>query len=116
MIVEILSFGGCPNQGPARATVERLVRDLRIDAVLRVVDVPDARAAEQLRFLGSPTIRVDGEDVEPGAVDRTDFGLTCRVYRTDAGLAGQPDTQWIRVALLRAPRRRHSRPVGSSAR
>ena len=46
----------------------------------RVVRVESADAAEHLRFLGSPTVRVDGHDVEAGTADRDDFGLQCRVY------------------------------------
>ena len=56
-----------------------------------VAAVSDLEAAERLRFLGSPTVRVHGRDIEPGADKRTDFALSCRVYRTDAGLAGEPE-------------------------
>jgi hypothetical protein len=66
--------------------------------------VPDADAAVALRFLGSPTVRVDGHDVEPGADERRDFVLACRVYQTDQGTAGEPDEAWIRAALKRARR------------
>jgi hypothetical protein len=66
--------------------------------------VPDADAAVALRFLGSPTVRVDGHDVEPGADERRDFVLACRVYQTDQGTAGEPDEAWIRAALKRASR------------
>jgi hypothetical protein len=52
-----------------------------------------------MRFLGSPTIRVNGRDVEPGADDRETFVLACRVYRTEAGISGQPLDAWIRAAL-----------------
>jgi hypothetical protein len=54
---------------------------------------------ERERFLGSPTLRVDGVDVEPGAGDRTDFGLKCRVYRTAEGLSGCPADEWVLAAL-----------------
>jgi hypothetical protein len=53
----------------------------------------------RLRFLGSPTVRVDGRDVEPGADERDEFALACRVYRTQDGLRGQPDPEWITAAL-----------------
>ena len=51
------------------------------------------------RFLGSPTIRVNGRDIEPGADARSEFTLACRVYRTDSGFSGQPDDRWLRDAL-----------------
>ena len=65
------------------------------------MNVPDQEAAERLRFLGSPTVRIGGRDVEPGAEGRTDFGLSCRLFRTERGVAGQPDACWIQDALLR---------------
>jgi hypothetical protein len=58
--------------------------------------------AQRMRFLGSPTVRVDGVDVEPHAEQRHDYVQACRVYRTDAGFAGQPQESWIRDALKTA--------------
>ena len=100
--VELLYFDGCPNQEAARALVERIATELAIEADMDLVEIANANAAVQLRFLGSPTVRVDGLDVEPGAEERPDFSLACRVYRTDEGLAGQPDPAWIRDALTRS--------------
>jgi hypothetical protein len=99
--VEILYFDGCPNHEPARALVER-VAELHLDPSVDLVEVVDPDSAAELRFLGSPTIRVDGRDVEPGADERHEFVLACRVYRTERGLAGQPDEAWIREALAGA--------------
>ncbi len=99
-LVEILYFDGCPNHQAALALVEKVAAQLGLDAEVRLVRIADAEAAERLRFLGSPTIRVGGRDVEPGAAERTDFVLSCRVYRTEGGFAGQPDERWIREALL----------------
>jgi hypothetical protein len=61
--------------------------------------VPNAEAAVAQRFLGSPTIRIDGRDVEPGADERFGYAISCRMYRTSVGLAGQPNEQWLRDAL-----------------
>lgn len=97
--VEILVFDGCPNVEPTRELVGRVARELAIDAPTRVVCVPDAKSAQSTRFLGSPAVRVDGHDVEPGAEQRTDFAFSCRVYRTANGLTGQPDETWVRKAL-----------------
>jgi hypothetical protein len=100
--VEILYFDGCPNHGPARALVERVAAELRVEPAIELVKVVDPDAATERRFLGSPTIRVDGRDVEPGADERHEFVLACRVYRIEGGLAGQPDEAWIRDALSQA--------------
>jgi hypothetical protein len=99
--VEILYFDGCPNHEAARALVERVAAELRVEPAIELVEVPDAEAAVRLRFLGSPTVRIEGGDVEPGAEARSDFVLSCRVYRTEGGFSGQPDARWIREALTR---------------
>ena len=103
MKVEVLFFDGCPNH-------EALLPHLRelLDAggaehtEIRLVRVEDAETAETERFLGSPTVRVDGEDVEPGADERTDFGLKCRLFATPDGLRGMPEDEWVLSALERA--------------
>lgn len=100
--VEILYFEGCPNHQAARALVERVAAELQVEPKIDLVEVPDAEAAALLRFLGSPTVRVNGHDVEPGAEERGDFVLSCRVYRGERGLSGQPDAGWIRKALGKA--------------
>jgi hypothetical protein len=101
-LIEVLTFDGCPHAEATRELVARVVAELEADVVL--VDVPDQEAAATHRFLGSPTVRVDGRDVEPGAERRDDVVLGCRVYRTDAGLSGRPDERWVRDAVSRASR------------
>ena len=97
--VEILYFDGCPNHEPARALVERVAAELGLHAKIELIEVADADSASRLRFLGSPSVRVEGSDVEPGADERSDFVLSCRVYRSERGLAGRPEADWIRRAL-----------------
>jgi hypothetical protein len=99
--VEVLYFDGCPNHVPALVIVERVARELGIEPKLRLVKVADREAAQRLRFLGSPTVRIGGVDVDPSTEQRSDYALSCRVFRTEAGIAGQPDERWVREALLR---------------
>jgi hypothetical protein len=100
--VEILYFDGCPNHEPARALVERVASELRLEPEIELVQVADPEAAVVLRFLGSPTVRVDGVDVEPGAEARRDFAFSCRIYRNDGGASEQPAVSWVRDALIKA--------------
>src|SRR5262249_20907828 len=100
--VEILYFEGCPNHEPARALVERLADQLGIEPEIELLEVADPHAAVALHFLGSPTVRVDSVDVEPGAEERRDFTLSCRIYRSEQGVSGQPNERWVREALNEA--------------
>jgi Alkylmercury lyase len=100
-LVEVFYFDGCPNHEPALALVEHVARELGLSPEIRLVHVPDQDAAQRLRFLGSPTIRVAGRDVDPHSEERSDYALSCRVFRTSAGIVGQPDERWVREALLR---------------
>jgi protein-disulfide isomerase len=66
------------------------------------VEVKDAAVAQQVGFLGSPTIRVDGQDVEPAARAASDFGMTCRTYIDRGQRTGVPPLEWIRAAVREA--------------
>jgi hypothetical protein len=99
MDVEFLYFEGCPS---AEALLPRL-RELLGHAGVR--DEPQLRRVESIeiaereRFLGSPSVRIDGHDIEPGADARSDFGLKCRLYRTGSGTAGTPPDRWLLDAI-----------------
>jgi hypothetical protein len=63
------------------------------------VDASDPAVAAAHRFPGSPTIRIDGIDIEPGYADPGDYTPRCRLYWAAAGLRGVPDPAWIEAAL-----------------
>ncbi|HUY59394.1 MAG TPA: hypothetical protein VMV16_06760 [Solirubrobacteraceae bacterium] len=85
--------------------LRELLAQVEVDAEvdLRRVESPDAAVTE--RFLGSPTVRVDGVDVEPAAAERDDFGLKCRLYRTEQGLQGTPPDALVLGAVRAAASR-----------
>jgi hypothetical protein len=102
MDVEVLYFDGCPNHEALLPRLRELLAIADGDIDVRLRRVADADAAERERFLGSPTVRVNGEDVEPGADERTDFGMKCRLFATENGLQGVPADAWVLAALKRA--------------
>jgi hypothetical protein len=70
-------------------------------ATLEVREVGTNQAAEREEFVGSPTVRVDGADVQPPRGEPV--GLTCRVYRLrDGRISPIPDRGEVREALVRA--------------
>ena len=100
--VEILWFEGCPNHERARSVVQSVLdaRGLRIP--IASVRIEDDAAARALKFPGSPTVRIDGIDVEPAFIDSGDYSLRCRLYRTGEGPRGLPEPAWIEQALANA--------------
>ena len=105
MKVEILYFSGCPHHSPAVKCVREVLAEEGTAAEVVEVEVNDMVAAQRIGFLGSPTIRVDGQDVEPTARVEQAFGMTCRTYLDGGRRAGVPPAEWIRAAIRGAKRR-----------
>ena len=100
MNVEILYSSDCPSYERLLPRLRELVAQAGGDpAAIDTRRVETAEAAEHARFLGSPTVRVNGRDVDPGAAGRDDFGLKCRIYRSAEGQSPVPPERWIRAAL-----------------
>jgi hypothetical protein len=100
-VVELLYFDGCPHYEALQVRIDALLLRAGVHARVQLRDIPDEPAAVRERFLGSPTVRVDGHDVEPGASERRDFAMKCRLYATEAGLGPNPLDEWVLDALRR---------------
>ena len=98
--VDLLYFDGCPNHIVAEEVLKEVMADENVQApVIRVqVDTPEDAVSQ--RFLGSPTIRFNGKDID-SAGDDGEYSLRCRVYRINGKLSGVPDKEMIRSALRR---------------
>jgi hypothetical protein len=102
MIIEMLYFDGCPNHAPARKLVERILVDHGIAAEIRDVVIAGAADARERKFVGSPTIRVNGVDIDHSAHAAADFGMICRIYRDGNIWSGLPSPDLIYRALSNA--------------
>jgi Domain of unknown function (DUF2703) len=102
MTVELLWWDGCPSHPEALSELQRILREEGIEAEVERVEIESDEQARCERFPGSPTIRIDGQDiVPPGEGDP--FSLTCRVYRTrDGRYSPLPDPEDMRAAVRRA--------------
>ena len=100
--IQLLWFSDCPNHEAARALLREVLAELAPGTPIEEVDATDPAVAERERFPGSPTIRVDGRDVDPTYVDPGDYTPRCRLYRTAAGLGSLPERAWIEAALRAA--------------
>jgi hypothetical protein len=102
MDIELLYYQECPSHEKALKRLFRAVAEEGLDVPVRVVEVKTDEEAEQLRFVGSPTIRVDGRDIdqpEPGPPYR----LACRAYGLEDGrISPHPSEGMVRRALRAA--------------
>ena len=98
--VELLFWDGCPSHPQALSDLRAAMTDAGLDpdtVLVREVDT-DQRAGRE-RFVGSPTIRIDGVDIVPPG-DTEPYSLTCRVYRLrDGRISPLPDPEDIKEAL-----------------
>ncbi len=102
MLVEFLYWDGCPSHPRALSDLRAALLEIGVDpasVVVSKVNTEDEAAAD--RFVGSPTIRINGVDVQPPEDEPT--GLTCRVYRRrDGRVSPTPDPADLRDALRTA--------------
>jgi peroxiredoxin len=107
--IEFLTWDGCSSSAEARELLDRVLDYFDVPAVVDVINVETPAQAEELRFPGSPTIRIDGVDVDPvGAEGRP--SLSCRIYRRPNGTTSPLPSEFQIQAALRL-----SLPGGSPA-
>jgi hypothetical protein len=99
MKVELLYFDDCPNYEALAPKLRELVAVEGVAEGVELRRIESVDEAEREGFLGSPTVRVNGADVDPGASKRTDFGLKCRLYRSEEGTSGVPPIAWVLEAI-----------------
>ena len=97
--IELLAFDDCPNRVTALERLRAALDAEQVAAEVATVDVADPALAQELRFLGSPSVRINGVDIEPSARSAVEFGLMCRTYKTAAGVEGAPSIEMLRIAI-----------------
>jgi hypothetical protein len=100
--IEVLYFTGCPGHEALLPRLRDLMARAGVHAEVTLTRIESGDAAERAGFLGSPTVRIDGDDIEPAAAGRNDFGLKCRLYPTADGLRSMPTDELVLDALIRA--------------
>jgi hypothetical protein len=99
MRVELLYFDGCPSWQAAYDHLKLALDGLGFPDDVRLVHVQTNEQALELRFAGSPTIYLNGQDLFP--TDQADYGLGCRLYMTPEGMRGYPTVGMLREAIHR---------------
>jgi hypothetical protein len=97
--IELFFWEGCPSHPEALALLREVLDEHGIREPVRLREVFTHEEAEQLRFPGSPTIRIDGRDVDPEGA-KAPPELSCRIYRLpDGRVSPVPSRQQLEEAL-----------------
>ncbi len=84
MLIEVLFVPGCPHHEPAVESLRNVLRSEAINAKIQEIAVTDEAMARLLKFPGSPTVRINGRDVE--WTPQQSYGLACRLYSGGTGV------------------------------
>ena len=105
MKIHFLWWEGCPSHPEAWQRLQNVLAELQVDADVERIEVVDDAQAEQWHFPGSPTILVDGQDIDPHAATMPSR-LTCRLYfKEDGRPSPLPSEHMIRQAIVAAQRK-----------
>jgi hypothetical protein len=99
MKIEFLFWRGCPSHPEARALLDEVLAAHGLAVEVDEREVTTTEEAQRLAFPGSPTIRVDGRDIDAaGASSRP--ALTCRIYHLpDGRVSPVPTREQLEEAL-----------------
>ena len=96
MKIEFFYFKECPGYQSALSLLEQILLENGTAVAIEKIEITTQDMALQHRFLGSPSIRINGKDIE-GLEEASDYGLKCRIY-LDTG-SGIPSAAILRKAL-----------------
>jgi hypothetical protein len=100
--ITFLYFEECPSHETALARLRQVMAEEGVQAKIEIVKVETDEQAQSWRFVGSPTILIDGQDIDPLPAD-IQVALTCRAYQLEDGrISPLPSADMIRRALRRA--------------
>ncbi len=96
--IEFLYFEGCPSYKKALDYLKEIIDEEKIDAKIELVLVESPEDAQEVGFQGSPSIKINGEDMEG---KQNGYSFTCRIYNIDGALTGIPSKEYIREKILK---------------
>jgi hypothetical protein len=99
MKIELLYWDGCPSHPEALELLQSVLAERGVEASVEVREVRTTAEAQALRFPGSPTIRIDGRDVDAAGAEARPT-LTCRIYHLgDGRVSPIPSREQLEEAL-----------------
>ncbi|RME44501.1 MAG: DUF2703 domain-containing protein [Chloroflexi bacterium] len=102
MQIQFLYFEDCPSHDDALARLKQVMAEEGIEAEIQIIKIETDEEAQAWHFVGSPTILVNGRDIDPPPAHARP-ALTCRAYVWEDGrFSPLPSPDMIRRALRRA--------------
>lgn len=103
MRVDFYYYADCPSHEQALERLREVIDEEGLPVEIVVTEVMSDDEARRLKFVGSPTIRLNEVDIDPTSAERHDYGLSCRAYRrADGRISPLPPREMIQAALRRA--------------
>lgn len=99
MKVELYYFDSCPSYLKALEIAREALRLEGLPEDVELIAVESDADAQAKRFIGSPTIRINGVDVEGPEAEEKGYGFGCRIYANNGSNAGWPSVEKVRRAL-----------------
>ena len=99
MKVTFLYYEECPSHDVALERLRSVLSEEDVEAEIEIIKVETEAQAQRLHFIGSPTIRIDGRDIDPPSSEAY-YALTCRAYQLEDGrISPLPSPNMLRRAL-----------------
>lgn len=102
ILIEFLYFDDCPFYQKAEELLKKVLQEAGLEARIVKKNIIDRETAQAERFVGSPSIRINGEDIDPAARASTTYNRMCRIYWVEGGFLGWPTRDMIEEAVLKA--------------
>ena len=100
MQIQLLYFSGCPSYKDGLENLKQALKELDLKEDFEMINIETDEMAQEYNFIGSPTIRINGEDIDPRARDAKVTGYKgCRIYQTEEGLKGTPTVEMIKKTI-----------------
>lgn len=101
MNTELLYFEGCSSVQPALNLLQKILKEVGVESPIEMIVVKSDAMAEALKFPGSPTIRINGKDIDDTYESGSGgYNQKCRVYDDNGKLKGIPPAELIRRAIV----------------
>ncbi len=101
MEIRLLYFEGCPNVDATFALLKDCLDRENVAEPILLMKILNAVEAARYGFLGSPSIQINGEDIETSRCGGKPF-FGCRIYDPSSATPGEPSRELILGAIRRA--------------